>query len=40
MEKQRVLVTGGSGFIGRYLMSELRGRGATVTGHLCRTCTQ
>lgn len=32
MEKQRVLVTGGSGFIGRYLMSELRGRGATVLG--------
>lgn len=32
MDKQRVLVTGGSGFIGRYLMSELKGRGAAVLG--------
>lgn len=32
MESQRVLVTGGSGFIGRYLMSELKSHGATVLG--------
>jgi nucleoside-diphosphate-sugar epimerase len=28
----RVLVTGGSGFIGRYLIEELKSRGATVLG--------
>ena len=32
MELERVLVTGGSGFIGRYLMAELKSRGATVLG--------
>lgn len=32
MESERVLVTGGSGFIGRYLMTELKSRGATVLG--------
>lgn len=32
MESQRVLVTGGSGFIGRYLMAELKSHGATVLG--------
>ncbi|MBK4784672.1 MAG: NAD-dependent epimerase/dehydratase family protein [Pantoea sp. Pent] len=32
MESQRVLVTGGSGFIGRYLMAELKSYGATVLG--------
>lgn len=32
MKDTRVLITGGSGFIGRYLTEELKLRGATVLG--------